>query len=192
MVFSLSLGATLAYSLSTYKWGGTSVNYYINSTFALSFRTAMQSADSAWDNAGSKFKFNYAGITNRNPNVWATNHDGYSDIGHYNFGNTGNMIAGSDMNITNGTTTITETDTTFNTYYSFTTVGANGMYDVQNTMTHEFGHWLKLLDLSSGFPPSWCGWEIESTMCGTLWTGETRKRSLEGDDKDGIKAKYGI
>lgn len=66
------------------------------------------------------------------------------------------------------------------------------MYDVQNVITHEFGHWLYLDDLSSWYGPSWCDiWTWESTMCGIIYTDETTKRSLEGDDKEGIKAIYG-
>ncbi len=78
-----------------------------------------------------------------------------------------------------------------NTYDDFTTTGSEGKYDVQNVMTHEFGHWLKLLDLSSWFAPSNCEAWNESTMCGHIPPDETRKRTLEEDDKAGIKALYG-
>jgi hypothetical protein len=191
-VFALSFGIASAYSYAGFKWAGTSANYYINSAFAPSFRTAMQAADAAWDNAGSKFRFYYQGTTSRNPNVWSHTPDGYNDIGFHYKGNTGIVVLAGVISKLNGTTII-ETDTTFNTSNSFTTIGSAGMYDVQNVMTHEFGHWLKLNDLSSGWSPSWCGissWE--ATMCSVIYPNETNKRSLEGDDKAGIKFIHGI
>ena len=75
--FFFGVTTVFAYSISSFKWGGTSASYYINSTFASSFLTAMQAADASWDAAGSKFRFNYAGTTTRNPNVWAYSTDGY-------------------------------------------------------------------------------------------------------------------
>src|SRR5690606_26423626 len=118
--------------------------------------------------------------------------DGYSDIGYTSAGNNGIIAFTAGGVTTPGGSTISERDTTLNTYYGFTTVGTAGSYDVQNIMTHEFGHWLKLNDLTSGFSPSWCSFSFESTMCGVAYPNETQKRSLEGDDKDGIKFIYGI
>lgn len=149
------------------------------------------------DNAGSKFRFHYKGTTNRNPNVWSVNYgaDGFNDIGFYNNGDSG-IIAETKIIYNPSTLNISETDTTLNVYHGFTTVGAAGMYDVQNTMTHEFGHWLFLKDIHSIYSsPSWCEDPIyngESTMCVNLWAEETRNRTLEIDDKNGIKAIYGI
>lgn len=191
LIFILSVVTASAYSNSGYSWSGTSLSYYVQSAFASSFRTAMQTSDATWDAAGSTFRFSYAGTTSRNPNVWSSGYslDGYNDIGYYNNGATGTVASASGG--LSGTT-ITERDMTLNTYYGFTTVGASGKYDVQNTITHELGHWLKLLDVSSAAYPTWCGLGIEATMCGSLsGTGETRKRSLTSDDKNGIKAIYG-
>lgn len=192
VAFAAGSIAVFAYSNSGYKWSGPAANYYINNTFAASFKTAMQSADATWDNAGSKFRFNYKGTTVRNPNVWAINYDSYNDIGFFAHGNIGVVaIAGTTSNASSPGKIISETDTTINTSVNYTTVGAANSYDVRNVMTHEFGHWLKLSDLSSGWSPSWCGWGGESTMCGVIYYNETNKRSLESDDKNGIKAIYG-
>lgn len=191
LVFSISATIAYAYSYSGYKWGVNSVSYRVNNAFAVSFRSAIIASDLSWDQAGSKFRFSYAGTTTRNPNVFSGySSDGYSDVGYYNAGYADGTIA-----ITNGYrigSRITERDTTLNTYYPLTTVGADDSYDVQNIMTHELGHWLKLSDVSSGFSPSWCSFSWESTMCYTAAPEETNKRSLETDDKDGIKAIYGI
>lgn len=135
------------------------------------------------------FRLNYAGTTARNPNVWSGYAlDTYSDIGYYNNGAT--LVVATTTGGISGTT-LTERDTTLNTYYGFTTTGTAGSYDVQNILAHEFGHWLKLSDLSSGGYPSFCGIAVESTMCGSVYTSETRKRSLSSDDKAGIVAIYG-
>ncbi len=191
-IFSLRSNVALAYVYAGYKWSQTSANYYINGVFAPSFRTAMHAADYTWNNAGSAFQFHYQGTTNRNPNVWAFAPDGYNDIGFYKKGNIGVVtVLASVRNETNGKA-IVETDTTFNTSNNFTTDGELGKYDVQNVMTHEFGHWLKLEDLTGWGAPSWCEiWEFESTMCDHIEPNETRKRSLENDDKEGIKSIYG-
>lgn len=192
IIFVLHVGAMLvgsvgawAYSWSpAVKWSGTSVSYNISSTFAASFHTAMKSADATWDKAGSKFRFNYSATTTRAPAC-----DGYNDILPFNQGNTGKMAVTS---IVYSGSTISESDTIFNTYYNFTTVAAAGSYDVQNIMTHEFGHWLWLNDVSSPISPSWCLWASEATMCAYGTANETRKRTLSTDDTDGIKAIYGI
>jgi hypothetical protein len=115
-VFSFGFGVASAYNYIGYKWSGISTNYYINNIFASSFLTAMQAADAAWDNAGSKFRFYYNGTTSRNPNVYAFNYskDGYNDIGHYNYGNTGQIANIAQTGIFNNSGIISEVDTTFN------------------------------------------------------------------------------
>lgn len=185
-----------AYIYDGYRWRGTSVSYHVNSAFASSFITAIQAADTTWDGAGSRFRFNYAGTTSRNPNVWASNYasggsggnDTYSDIGYYNNGAT--LVYAEGKKWQSGGYLV-EVDTTLNTYYGFTTVGTAGYFDVQNIITHELGHWLHLVDLTSPGYPSFCGTAAESTVCSGTYAGETRKRSLETDDKNGIKAIYG-
>lgn len=184
----LGTAGVWAYSYSGYRWSGTSVSYYISSGIASTLRTAIRTSDATWDAAGSAFRFNYASTTTRSATSSSGPNDGYSDVLYYNSGSTGRMATTT----TRGSgSTITQEDTVFNSYYSFTTSGASGAYDMQNTMTHEFGHWLNLGDLSSVISPSWCYWSFESTMCGATSTGETRKRSLAGDDQNGIIAIYG-
>lgn len=172
-----------------YKRSGTSVTYYINNGFTASSQTAIKAADATWDAAGSKFRFSYSSTTSRNPNVWAPSCDGYNDVGYATGGNNGQVAL--TVTTLSGTTMI-ETDTSLNFSYSFSSSGSSGYYDIQNTMTHEFGHWLYLNDLSSWVSPSWCIMSFASTMCGSSSTGETSKRSLETDDKNGIKAIYGF
>lgn len=82
-----------------------------------------------------------------------------------------------------GNNHLTDSDTVFNSYYTWSTSGEAGKYDVQNVMTHEFGHWLVLNDLYGGG-------DTEKTMYGYVSTGETKKRSLDADDINGINYIY--
>jgi hypothetical protein len=189
LVFYLGVSGASAYSYSGYKWPSTSTSYYINNAFAASFQTAMRTSDATWDASGSRFRFNYAGTTSRNPNIWSYSSDGYSDIGYTDAGNNGKTASTSGY--ASGST-LEEIDTTFNTYYGLTTVGAAGKHDVQDIMTHDFGHWLFLLDRTSTSSPSYCGSSSRVTMCSANAAGETYRRSLQTDDKNGIKAIYGI
>jgi hypothetical protein len=192
LVFSFGSAIAWAYGLTGYRWGGTSATYNINNAFADSFRAAFWSSAGAWNTAGSRFRFNYGNITTRNPNIYIGYiSDGYSDIGHVNAGDTAGRIAKSNGWLSGNT--FTESDTTFNTYYPFTTVGTPNSNDVQDIMTHEFGHWLRLNDVyAHRTQPSYCDYSYEATMCGYFVNNETNKRSLESDDTDGIKAIYGI
>lgn len=158
----------------------------------------MRNADGTWDAAGSVFRFNYAGTTTRNPNGFAANYatggsggdDGYSDIGYYNAGANG-LAAKTKLWATGNT--LEEGDITLNTYYGFSTVGAAGSYDVQNIVTHEMGHWLRLLDVRSINSPDYCSSTSEATMCyQPRIVEDTNMRSLRTDDKNGIISIYGI
>lgn len=192
MTVSLSPLTTFAYSFSGKKWNNPLVYYSVNNIFAQSFQIAIRKAEQTWNNGGSGFRFSYTGTTDRNPDVWDINYrsDGYSDIGFSNRGDTG-KIAGTRVS-PDDSAIITEADVTLNIYYEFTTTGESEKYDLQDVLTHEFGHWLKLDDLYAQGPPSWCSlWVWESTMCYFIEPGETRKRDIEGDDKSGIEAIYG-
>ncbi|HJZ86124.1 MAG TPA: matrixin family metalloprotease [Polyangia bacterium] len=68
-------------------------------------------------------------------------------------------------------------DITLNgTFFHFTTSGAQGAQDVQNTVTHEVGHLI-------GFDHSP---DPESTMYADAPAGETKKRDLTADDIQGV------
>lgn len=151
----------------------------------------MQTSDATWDAAGSVFRFTYGGTTSRNPDATSTSYatDGHNDIG---YANKGASLYQAATTVTRSGTTITEVDTTINTYYGHTTVGAAGSFDVQDEITHEFGHWLRLIDLTSSSSPSYCGGSSESTMCGSIPSvGDTNRRSLRTTDRTDIQAVYG-
>ena len=74
-------------------------------------------------------------------------------------------------------------DTVLNTYYQWSTSGEVNKIDVRSVVTHELGHWLTLLDLSGGG-------NTEKTMYYMILPGETKKRTLETDDINGINYIY--
>jgi Matrixin len=73
-----------------------------------------------------------------------------------------------------------DADTVFNGEKFTWTVGGTG-YDIQNSATHEAGHFG---GLGHSLDP-------EATMYAKTQAGETKKRTLETDDIDGIEALYG-
>ncbi|MCP4231330.1 MAG: T9SS type A sorting domain-containing protein [bacterium] len=77
---------------------------------------------------------------------------------------------------------IFEFDIIFNGYYYNWDTSENGTedrFDVENVATHELGHSLSLADLYNSS-------EREFTMYGITAPAETKKRTLEYDDEDGI------
>jgi len=78
-----------------------------------------------------------------------------------------------------------EVDTNFNYKFAWSAEDTcpSDKYDVQQTATHEFGHWLRLKDLYDFSDAS-------ATMYGYGMPGATYKRSLTPDDIDGIKFIY--
>jgi hypothetical protein len=79
--------------------------------------------------------------------------------------------------------TISDNDLVFNSSFVWSTSGEAGKYDVRNVATHEFGHFLSLADLTGSSNSA-------KTMYFQAATGETLKRSLEPDDKNGINFIY--
>lgn len=65
-------------------------------------------------------------------------------------------------------------------HFIFSTSGNPLAMDVQNIMAHEAGHWLKLGHSA----------EAEATMFATSAIGETKKRDLHTDDRNGISRLY--
>ena len=75
----------------------------------------------------------------------------------------------------------TEVDINVNTAYPWATTGDPYAYDFQNCFTHELGHLLGLNDENS---------KSDSTMYSITALGETKKRTLAQDDKNGIGVIY--
>lgn len=160
-----------AYDDSGYKWEGTSAKYGWDwwQSIPSDWKNPIRNAAAEWNSAGSVFRFN--------EDFWTGN------IYKVSLGSSG-PPADSTIWFVSGTTTIIESRIRFNNDVSWSTIGEWNKYDVQNTATHEFGHWLQLNNLyGSG--------NTEKTMYYQEDYGETKKSTLEQDDKDGIIHIYG-
>lgn len=168
------------YKLLNFHWYST-VNYYVNPSNTYGFissKVVMAITDSAnaWGSQTSFKVFSYKGIITQS----AGKYDGYNVVawGSYQAG----VIAVTYIWSTGRR--ILETDTIMNTYYTWSLSGEAGRMDVQNIMTHEFGHWCGLADLYSN-KDSWL------TMYGYSNYGETYKQTLGKGDILGLQAVYG-
>ena len=170
------------YELMMYHWF-TTINYYINPSNKYGFSATavvnvIRTSANTWDAKTSYQVFNYVGTTSRQ----AGKRDGYNVVawGRYQAG----VIAVAYIWYNIYTLHIVETDTRMNTYYTWSLSGEAGKMDVQNIMTHEFGHWCGLDDLYSD-KDYWL------TMYGYADYGETYKQTLGLGDINGLKAVYG-
>lgn len=165
-VFLLMSSGAYAYSYAGIKWGSTSVGVDVSdASWPSSWISPLASGMSAWNGASSPFAF-------------------LSSASGHKFTSSNMGIGALAVTTTTYTgSTIIDSDTNFNTYYSWSTSGNACCYDVQNVATHELGHWLSLNDLyGSG--------DTEKTMYYSASAGETKKRTLASDDINGINYIY--
>lgn len=168
------------YVLLGFKWT-TTANYWINPSNKYGFSvsavvTATTTSAETWDSQTSFQVFSYKGTTTRS----AGNYDGYNVVawGPYRAG----VIAVTYIWYIGNQ--IIESDTRMNQLYKWSLSGETGKMDVQNIMTHEFGHWCGLADLYSDT-------DYWLTMYGYSTYGETYKRTLGLGDINGLIAVYG-
>jgi len=171
---------TSDYKLLPYHWKITA-KFWINPSNNYGFSAddvvaAITTSAYTWDSQTSSDVFKYMGVTKRS----AGRYDGYNVIswGRYRAG----VIAVTYIWYIGDT--IIETDTVLNTLYKWSLTGEPNKMDVQNIMTHEFGHWCGLDDLYDD-KDYWL------TMYGYASLGETYKRTLGLGDINGLKAVYG-
>ncbi|PKM87993.1 hypothetical protein CVU83_02320 [Candidatus Falkowbacteria bacterium HGW-Falkowbacteria-2] len=158
---------TFAYSYSGIHWSTSSASVDSgDSSIPASWITPIARSMSAWNAPASPFYF-YVGSNGHKLYAQNSGNNGTPAITYYSY--SGNSLI--------------DVDTYFNTYYPWSTSGDSGYYDVQNVLTHELGHWLVLNDLYSSQ-------DAEKTMYGYTSLGETKKRSLDTDDINGINAIY--
>ena len=155
-----------AYSYTGHKWPSYPVSIDVTDlSFPSSWISPLANAMTTWNNASSPFYFNSG--------------SGGHMVKASNSGS--GLLAITSVSVSGST--ITDCDLTVNTFYSWSTSGEVGKYDVQNMLTHELGHWLSLDDLYSLS-------DSEKTMYHASTTGETKKRTLDQDDLNGINAIY--
>lgn len=168
------------YQLLGFRWY-TTINYYINPKNKYGFSTTavvntITASANTWDKETNFQVFSYKDTTSRA----AGKRDGYNVVswGAYRVG------AIAVTYIWYSGSKIVETDCRMNTYYKWSLSGEAGKMDVQNIMTHEFGHWCGLDDLYDDV-------DYWLTMYGYANYGETYKRTLGLGDINGLEAVYG-
>lgn len=172
-----------AYSYPGFRWSGNSTGYYLN--VAGWSHLPIHYAKDAWNNAGSPFRFNYLGMT-----ADPLRRDGRNLVTRANRGPNGDKAItvvwcnGANYACYSGRT-ILESDMEANDYFPWGAYGEPDLYDLESAAVHEFGHWLHL-----GHSSSSCGLSWEASMCTGLGLGELRKRTLAGDDQNGINYIY--
>jgi hypothetical protein len=174
-------GTNPDYVLLGFHWY-SAINYYINPKNSYRFSTTtvvntITASANAWDSQTSYQVFNYRGTTTRT----AGRRDGYNVVS-WSLYYSRNVIAVTSIWYSGSR--IVETDCRMNTVFKWSLKGEAGKMDVQNIMTHEFGHWCGLADLYSDT-------DYWLTMYGYAGYGETYKRSLGLGDINGLKAIYG-
>jgi hypothetical protein len=163
-------------------WWHITIKYWINPSNRYSFSTTavvnnITAAANTWDEQTSATVFAYQGTTRRNAGV----RDGYNVVAwglYYN----PNVIAVTYIWYSGSE--IIETDCRMNTRFKWSLTGEAGKMDVQNIITHEFGHWCGLDDL-------YADEDYWLTMYGYASYGETYKRTLGLGDILGLQARYG-
>jgi hypothetical protein len=169
------------YKLLPYYWHVT-IKYWINPKNSYGFSTAevvstIRAAANAWDEQTSFILFAYQGTTRKSAGV----RDGYNVVAWGLYSNP-NVIAVTYIWYSGDA--IVETDTRMNTRFKWSLSGEASKMDVQNIMTHEFGHWCGLADLYDDV-------DYWLTMYGYSSYGEIYKRTLGLGDILGLQARYG-
>jgi len=172
------------------KWDGTvdfSFNPYNPQGLDSSFiRSALIAASNEWDDHTS---YDLVGLVEED--LDAGFHDSMNGENEVSFGDypTSGVIAVCRMWVTRGKPSdrrILEFDILFDTDYSWgDATEDSSVMDLQNIATHELGHGIAGLDDIYD--------EVYSdiTMYGYSDYGETKKRTLEQPDIDGLQANYG-
>jgi len=154
------------------SWPDYNVNYSIDSSIPTAWNGSIESAANTWTSVtSSHFSFH--------------NLSGTENVISIGFLADPDQLALSSI-YASSTTPITKVITVFSDTKPFDTNNppASGNENVQNTMTHEFGHWLYLINIIDQQNCS------EVTMYEYINPGETKKISLESADVDAISWQY--
>lgn len=161
----------------------TTAEYWINTNNPYGFTVteveyAITTSANTWDSETLFNVFSYEGTTTST----SGNLDGLNvvDWGTYRKG----VIAVTMIWIYVATGDIAEVDMKLNTKYAWSLTGEARKMDVENIVTHEFGHWAGLADLYDSE-------DSLLTMYGYSSYGITYQRTLGLGDKLGIQAVYG-
>jgi hypothetical protein len=177
------------YKLLPFHWY-TTAEYWINPTNEYGFSedavvANITTSANTWDKETSYEVFSYKGTTT----IAAGTKDGYNVVSWGTYSQA-NAIAVTFIWYTymrvgwRLRAAIVETDTLLNVDFAWSLSGESGKMDVQNIMTHEFGHWCGLDDLYRDR-------DYWLTMYGYANYGEMYKRTLGLGDILGLQKVYG-
>ncbi len=171
----------VTYSYGGGKWHSSKVTYMVNPNTAdtTGELPAIQAATNTWNNASANFEFVYGGPTSKT----SISMDGENSVIWVNY-DTGSVATTTTWWFGTDTKTIVESDIVFNGLnINWGTDGSPTKMDVQSVATHEFGHWLQLLDLYGSA-------DSKKMMYGYISDGII-KRTLDTGDAAGIIWIYG-
>ena len=165
------------------KWNAAAVTYYINvSNGPSGSAAAIQNSLQTWTDVNtSPFVFVYGGSTQKTSTDYGRN-DSQNIIVFGPMVSSG-ALAENTYWYAASSGNIFDSDIKFNTDYQWSSSGQTGSFDVQNVVTHELGHSLSLGDIYNSS-------DSEATMYGYASAGETKKRTLDLDDINGISFLY--
>ena len=165
------------------KWNTNTVTYYVNTSGGPpDSLAAIQAAMKTWtDVPSSSFRFVYGGPTTstvRNPN------DGVNIICFRKM-RTKARVARNYVQWNKESGGLYDRDIVFNTAHKFSATDRcpEDSYDIHGVLTHELGHSLILNELCKQT-------HDEKTMYWKENKGDTKKRTLDQDDVDGISYLY--
>ena len=165
------------------KWNTNTVTYYVNTSGGPPGSiAAIQAAMQTWtDVSASTFRFVYGGPTTsaeRNPK------DGINIIYFRKMGNKA-RVARNYVQWNKESGELYDSDIVFNTAHKLSAADKcpEDSYDIHGVLTHELGHALILNELCKQT-------HNEKTMYWKENKGDTKKRTLDQDDIDGISYLY--
>ncbi len=165
------------------KWNTNTVTYYVNTSGGQpDSLAAIQAAMKTWtDVPSSSFRFVYGGPTTntvRNPD------DGINIIYFEKIRNKA-RVARNYVRWNKESGKLYDSDIVFNTAHKLNAADKcpEDSYDIQSVLTHELGHTLILNELCKQT-------HDEKTMYWKENKGDTKKRTLDQDDIDGISYLY--
>ncbi len=152
------------------KWSTPATTFSLASSIPSTWASAIQAAAQGWNQGGSRFAFSL--------NATSPHTISLADLGG------GSTLASTRVEYYQTSQQMVRFSMTFNNRYTWSISGQAGQFDVQNIATHELGHALGLNHPGAAE----CG---EETMWSSAGVGETKKRSLEPGDKNGLVTLYG-
>ncbi len=150
-------------------------------------KAKMEASMEEWENEVTGFEIfgnlDTVNVTNGDDEI---SPDGLNEVMHRNLGSTNTIAYTITWGVFGGrpnTRVLSEWDMVFNDNYAFGDGSVNSsLMDYQNIATHELGHALGL-----GHPDITC---TEETMFASARFGETKKRTLNAGDREGIVKLY--